>query len=81
MHFKPTIMRRKIENRTLGFSLVITIMLFSSSLMANINFDEEDLRSEAVDTVEVLTIAEVMPEIEGGIQELYKKLNIRGLHK
>lgn len=74
MHFKPTIMRRKIENRTLGFSLVITIMLFSSSLMANINFDEEDLRSEAVDTVEVLTIAEVMPEIEGGIQELYKKI-------
>ena len=56
-----------------GLLLVTTIMMFSSSLMADTTF-EEDFRSAEVDTAGVLTMAEVMPEIEGGIEELYKNI-------
>ncbi len=48
-------------------------MIFSSSLLANTMLEVE-LRESAVDTAEVLTMAEVMPEIEGGIEQLYKNI-------
>ena len=64
----------KKETRPYGLLLIITIMIFSSSLLANTTFEDDLLRDVAVDTSEVLTIAEVMPEIEGGIEQLYKKI-------
>jgi len=66
-------MKKKNNIKAYGLLLVTTIMLFSSSLMANTTFEEE-LRSAEIDTADVLTMAEVMPEIEGGIEQLYKNI-------
>ncbi len=65
---------KKIQEKTaFGALIVATVMIFSSSLFANITNEEVETEVK-VDTTEVLTVAEVMPEIEGGIQELYKKI-------
>ena len=55
------------------YGLLVVILIFSSTLMATTSL-ESNFRFNSADTVGVLKIAEVMPEIEGGIQELYKKI-------
>jgi len=56
-----------------GLLLITTLMIFSSSLFASTTSDGNTNEAK-VDTAEVLTMAEVMPEIQGGIVELYKHI-------
>jgi len=62
------------EKTVYGINLLAIILVFtaSTSIKADIN---EVYNVIEVDTTEVLTMAEVMPEIVGGLKEVYKNID------
>lgn len=77
-------MRKAIQTYGKGFILKFSWMVFSMTLVGGLLFSTLaidgtgehyiGITAEA-DTSEVLTVAEEMPEIVGGMQELYSKIN------
>lgn len=62
----------EIKKHAIGLLSTLTIILCTSSLMSNSDLDNNMNPIGNNDTAEILHTAEVMPEIEGGIQKLYK---------